>query len=55
MELAENAVELWLTGGMATCSSAVFLGALPPALAAGFLTPLPFNFYMIRKHGRACH
>ena len=49
MELAENSVELALTGG---CFS---LAALPPALAAGFLAPLPYNYYMIRKHGRACH
>lgn len=55
MEVAENAVELWLTGGLAACSSDVFWSALPPALAAGFLTPLPFNYYMIRKHGRSCH
>ncbi|KAL1520395.1 hypothetical protein AB1Y20_021981 [Prymnesium parvum] len=55
MELAENAVELWLTGGLATCEPQMFWAALPPALLAGFLTPLPFNYYMIRKHGRACH
>ena len=55
MELAENAVELWLTGGMATCSPGVLWAALPPALAAGFITPLPFNYYMIRKYGRSCH
>ena len=49
MELAENSVEIALTGG---CFS---LAALPPALAAGFLAPLPYNYYMIRKHGRSCH
>ena len=68
MELAENAVELYLTGGqLAGCAagagggagfagaSAAFWAALPPALLAGFLTPLPYNYYMLRRHGRACH
>jgi len=51
MELAENAVELSISGG-AGCFS---LAAMPPALVAGFLAPLPYNYYMIRKHGRSCH
>ena len=55
MELAENAVEIYLTGGYVSCYSAEFWSALPFALAAGFLTPLPYNYYMIRRHGRACH
>ena len=50
MELAENAVELSISGG--GCFS---LAALPPALVAGFLAPLPYNYYMIRKYGRSCH
>ena len=51
MELAENAVEIGLSGGVGCFS----LAALPPALLAGFLAPLPYNYYMIRKHGRSCH
>jgi hypothetical protein len=51
MELAENAVEIGLSGGVGCFS----LSALPPALLAGFLAPLPYNYYMIRKHGRSCH
>lgn len=26
-----------------------------PALAIGFLAPLPYNYYKLRRHGRACH
>lgn len=55
MELAENGVELALTGGDLACSSAAFTAALPPALLAGFLVPLPYNYFMLRKHGKACH
>jgi hypothetical protein len=55
MELAENAVELALTGGAVSCTSAAFWQALPLALAAGFATPLPYNYFMLRRYGRGCH
>jgi len=55
MELAENAVELALTGGVVSCGSPAFWQALPFALTAGFATPLPYNYYMLRKYGRGCH
>ena len=53
MELAENAVEISLTGG--TFDSAESLLALVPATAAGFGAAFPYNFYMLRRHGRSCH
>ena len=53
MELAENAVEIALTGG-AFDSAASFL-ALLPATAAGFGAAYPYNFYMLRRYGRSCH
>lgn len=57
MELAENAVELALTGGgAALCTNpTAFWQAMPFALAAGWLTPLPYNYYMLKKYGRGCH
>lgn len=55
MELAENGVELALTGGDLACSQAAFAAALPPALLAGFLVPLPYNYWMLKRWGRACH
>ena len=55
MELAENAVELALTGGAVSCTSTTFWQALPLALAAGFATPLPYNYFMLRRYGRGCH
>ena len=43
MELAENAVEVYLTGGTpGSMCGATFWAAIPPALLAGFLTPLPY-------------
>lgn len=58
MELAENIIELYITGGLSGCgmnNSELFWQAVPPAMCAGFLTPLPYNFYMLRKYGRGCH
>ena len=64
MELAENAVELYLIGGdaanMAACaaaagSSTTFWQAVPPAMLAGWLTPLPYNYYMLARYGKGCH
>ena len=65
MELAENAVELYLTVGLSTTgggaaataclSGPAFWRAVPPAMLAGWLTPLPYNFYMLRRYGKGCH
>ena len=60
MELAENAVELYyVTDGFAATACAVdpaaFGQAMPVAMLAGFLTPLPYNYYMLRRYGRGCH
>ena len=50
MELAMEATDYALTGSMA-----LQLWAMPWMLAAGFLTPLPFNYWRLRAHGKACH
>jgi hypothetical protein len=42
-------------GGTASCGTSSFWLALPPALLAGFLCPLPYNYYMLRKYGQSCH
>ena len=57
MEMAENAVELYMTGGLSGCgmSGDAFWRAVPPAMAAGFITPLPYNYYMLKRYGRGCH
>ena len=53
LEAAENAVQWHLTGG--DLGSDVFFAALPYSVAAGFFTPLPYNYYALRRYGRACH
>lgn len=55
MEIAMNTTDFMLTGGKAQLSSVWYWLAFIPAAVAGFLTPLPYNYYNLKKHNRACH
>ncbi len=50
METAMNATD-WLIAGGARLTPA----AVVPALAAGFVTPWPYNYWRLKKYGKACH
>ncbi len=50
MEAAMNAVDVLLTGG-----ARLSWWVIPPMLAAGFLVPLPYNYWRLRVLGRSCH
>jgi len=55
MELAANTTDVLLTGGTASPSEPWFWVALAISLGVGFLAPLPYNYFKLRKHGKACH
>lgn len=55
MELTENLINIALTGGEVSVQTLWFWIALLLSLAAGFLVPLPYNYYQLAKHGKACH
>jgi len=55
MEIAMNATDFMITGGKAAFNSISYWLALIPAMIAGFLLPLPYNYYKLEKHGKACH
>ncbi|MCS6988913.1 MAG: DUF4396 domain-containing protein [Chloroherpetonaceae bacterium] len=55
MELAENATDYWLTGGSAMPNEPFYWMALGLALVAGFLVPLPYNYWKLKKFNKACH
>jgi len=55
MEFAENATDYLLTGGTVPISEPFYWVALGLALIAGFLVPLPYNYYKIAKYGKSCH
>ena len=50
MELAMNLTDILLTGG-------AFLTwwAIPIMLFAGFITPLPYNYWRLKKYNVSCH
>ncbi|KAH8703897.1 hypothetical protein BGW36DRAFT_370200 [Talaromyces proteolyticus] len=55
MELAENAVDYHLTGGVVAFEDPKFWIAALLSVTAGFLAPLPYNYARLRKYGRTCH
>lgn len=50
MELAMNSMDVLLTGG-----ARLVWWALPLMWLAGFLAPLPYNYWRLRALGRSCH
>jgi copper chaperone CopZ len=55
MEIAENATDIALTGGVCQPASAAFWLALAASLLAGFIVPLPYNYYRLKRYGKSCH
>ncbi|SVB34153.1 uncharacterized protein METZ01_LOCUS187007 [marine metagenome] len=50
MEAAMNLVDVLLTGG-----AMLTWWVIPFMLIAGFITPLPYNYFRLKKYGKACH
>ncbi len=50
MELAMNIIDIILTGG-----AKLTWWVIPIMLFAGFITPLPYNYYRLKKWGFGCH
>jgi hypothetical protein len=50
MELAMNIVDVLVTGG-----ARLSVTVVPVMLLAGFVTPLPYNYWRLKVLGKACH
>jgi hypothetical protein len=50
MEAAMNLTDYFLTGG-----ALLTWWAIPLMLVAGFVTPWPYNYWRLKKWGKACH
>ena len=50
MEVAMNVTDILLTGG-----AILTWWVIPIMLAAGFITPLPYNYWRLKALGKACH
>ena len=55
MEIAMNTTDFVVTGGKAAFDDPMYWGALLIAMVAGFLAPLPYNYYKLEKFNKACH
>jgi len=55
MELAENITDLYLWNYMGMNKGSAYWISMGCGLMMGFLTPLPYNYYMLRTIGRSCH
>ena len=50
MEVSMNLIDVLLTGG-----AMLTWWVIPIMLFAGFITPLPYNYYRLKKWGYGCH
>ena len=50
MEVAMNLTDYLITGG-----AVLNLTVIPIMLIAGFLTPLPYNYWRLKKYNKSCH
>ena len=56
MELAMNITDFMITGnGTMSISDYKYWLAFIPAAIAGFLAPLPYNYFKLKKYNKACH
>tara|TARA_Y200000002_G_scaffold161315_1_gene133242 strand:+ start:200 stop:481 length:282 start_codon:yes stop_codon:yes gene_type:complete len=50
MEAAMNITDYLITGG-----AVINLTVIPIMLIVGFITPLPYNYWRLKKFNRSCH
>ncbi len=55
MELVMNTADFMITGGKASFENPMYWTAMIVAMIAGFLAPLPYNYYKLKKYDKACH
>jgi len=55
MEVVMNFTDFMMTGGKAAFGNPMYWTALMISMIAGFLAPLPYNYYKLKKYNQACH
>lgn len=50
MEVSMNLTDYLITGG-----AVLNLTVIPIMLLAGFITPLPYNYWRLKKYNKSCH
>ena len=55
MEAVQNLVDVHLTGGVVALREGWFWAAAGASMLAGWIAPLPWNYWRLRRFGRGCH
>ncbi|RCH92053.1 hypothetical protein CU097_012369 [Rhizopus azygosporus] len=55
MELTENVVDWHLMGGQVVLNDPKFWMAAAVSAAAGYVVPLPYNYWRLKALGKSCH
>lgn len=55
MEVAMNLTDFMITGGKLSMATPAYRLSFIPAAVAGFLVPLPYNYFKLKKYNKACH
>jgi copper chaperone CopZ len=55
MEVVMNFTDFMITGGKAAFDNPLYWTALIVSMVAGFIAPMPYNYYKLKKYNRACH
>jgi len=55
MEIVMNFTDFMMTGGKAAFGNPMYWTALLVSMIAGFIAPLPYNYYKLKKYNKACH
>lgn len=55
MEFTENLVTLGLVNGNISPLNTAFWTITAASMLAGFLAPLPYNYFRLKFYGRSCH
>jgi cation transport ATPase len=55
MEIAMNITDFMVTGGKGDFDDPMYWVAFGYAAVAGFITPLPYNYWRLKKFNQACH
>lgn len=55
MEITMDTTDFFITGGKMSLSNPYYWLAFLPSALLGFLVPLPYNYYQLKKHNKSCH
>lgn len=55
MEISMNITDFTITGGKADFNNITYWIAILISMIVGFISPLPYNYYKLKKYNKSCH